>query len=207
MTTLEYMMCDTLNVQHMKTTFYICDDMSITKQSDKTYSHCKDKQRITDHPCFGYLQLKYYDNPFLYVTTPPMKCLFGIQKNGFNQFNMSLQFTNLDTDSTMKQFHTFIEETEFECMRQVGLGEEEEERFISQIKQDKQGKYEPNLSVKLPFRYNRFETDIYADNSSTLNLLQLPSFTMVQCDIYLDKMWKMNEKFYSKWKARCIHVL
>ena len=135
-----------------------------------------------------------------------MKCLFGVQKNGFNQFQMSLQFTDLDTDTSMKYFYDFIEKTEFECMKSLGLDVDEGDRFISQIKQDKHGKYEPNLSVKLPFRYNRFETDIYSDHSSTVNILQIPSFTMIQCDIYLDKIWKMNESFYAKWKVRCIHI-
>ena len=61
------------------------------------------------------------------------------------------------------------------------------------IKQDKKGIYEPNLSVKLPFSYNRFQTDIYSEHSSTINLFQIQGFTPMECDIYLDKIWKMNE--------------
>ena len=140
MSTLQYLTCDKLTLSNLKTTLYICDDMSITKQSDKTYSHCQQKKNILEHPCFGYLQLHYLKNQFLYVTTPPMKCLFGVQKNGFNQFQMSLQFMDLETDTDMKYFYEFIENTEFECMKSLGLDADEGDRFISQIKQDKQGK-------------------------------------------------------------------
>ncbi len=78
---------------------------------------------------------------------------------------------------------------------------------MSQIRRDKKGKYEPNLSVKLPFRYNKFETDIYTEREGVPNLLQIPSFANIQCDIYLDKIWKMNEKFYGKWKVKCVYLL
>jgi len=179
--------------------------MSVTKMSDKTYS--EKKGCLKDDPCFGYLQIYYTKNPFLYVTTPPMKSLFGIEKTGYNNFQMNLQFTDKDTNPEMKHFYEFIENSEYECMRHLELGGEEDQRYVSQIKHDKKGKYDPNLRVKLPFHYNKFETDIYSDTRSGINLLQLPSFVMVQCDIYLDKIWRMNDKFYGKWKCRCIHLL
>ena len=52
--------------------------MSVTKSSEKTDSECNDSHK--DHPCFGYLQVYYLKNPMLYITTPKMKCLFGINK-------------------------------------------------------------------------------------------------------------------------------
>ena len=67
--------------------------------------------------------------------------------------------------------------------------------------------YEPNLSVKLPFSYNRFQTDIYSEHSSTINLFQIQGFTPMECDIYLDKIWKMNDKYYAKWKCKTIHLI
>ena len=203
---LEYHTCDTLDISKMRHSCYLCDDMSVTKASDKTYSQTKETS-IKDHPCFGYVQLHYYKNLCLYVTTPPMKCLFGVQKNGFNNFQMSLQFTDLDSDPVMKNFYGFIEDSEFQCMKLLGLHEHEGDRYMSQIKYDKKGKYEPNLSVKLPFRYNKFETDIYSEKEAIPNLLHIPSFSLVQCDIYLDKIWKMNDTFYGKWKVACIHML
>tara|TARA_B100000900_G_C20422677_1_gene651617 strand:- start:632 stop:910 length:279 start_codon:yes stop_codon:yes gene_type:complete len=92
-------------------------------------------------------------------------------------------------------------------MELLGLSPEDSDRFISQIRHDKKGRYEPNLSVKLPFRYNKFETDIYSEREGVPNLLHIQSFSEVQCDIYLDKIWKMNDKFFAKWKVKCVHVL
>ena len=209
---LEYLTHDKIGLKKLKTSCHLCDDMSV-KQNAKTYSHCNDKDlpdgrdAFKDHPCYGFLQLSYLKNPFLYVTSPPMKCLFGVQKSGFNNFQMSLQFTDMAQDSMMTSFYNFIETLEFEMMRHLGLQEDEGDRFISQIKHDKKGKYEPNMLVKLPFAYNKFETDIYSETRSGLNLLQIPNFTMMECDIYLDKIWKMNDSFHAKWKCRCIHVL
>ena len=203
MSKIKYVTCDKIKLQNLKALPHLCDDMSV-KQSDKTYSLCEGC--IKDHPCFGHLQLKMGRNLFLYVTTPPMKCLFGVQKSGSN-FNMSLQFTNLKEDSDMKYFYDFIQRTEFECMKHLGLTEEDADRFISQIKQDKKGVYEPNLSIKLPFSYNQFQTELYSDHSDTVNLFQIQGFTPMECDISLDKIWKMNDKFYAKWKCKVIHLL
>ena len=200
---IKYLMCDKVNVDDLTTIPYLCEDMSV-KQSQKKYvisNGC-----IKDNPKFGNIQLKMGNDLFLFVTTPPMKCLFGVQQNG-NNFNMSLQFTDLKEDSNMEYFYNFIQRVEYECMKQLGLSEDDADRFVSQIKYDKKGIYEPNLSIKLPFSYNKFQTDIYSEHSDTVNLFQIQGFTPMECDIYLDKIWKMNDKFYAKWKCNMIHLL
>ena len=70
-------------------------------------------------------------------------------------------------------------------------------------------KYEPKINVKVPFTYNQFQTDVYSDTEKdkSVNLLSIPKFTNMECDIYLDKIWLMNGKFYAKWKCRCIHIV
>ena len=200
---IKYLTSDKINLSHIQSCPFLCDDMSV-KQNEKTYTQCKGC--IKDHPQFGYIQLYYMKNPQVYITTPPMKCLFGIQKTGTN-FQISLQFTNVKEDDKMKAFFEFIQKIEFECMKQLGLTESDADNFISQIKYDKKGIYEPNLSVKLPFNYNRFQTDIYSEHSDTVNLFQIQKFTPMECDIYLDKIWKMNDKYYAKWKCKIIHLL
>jgi hypothetical protein len=204
---LKYLTCEKLKINSIRCVSYFCDDMS-KKSSEKTYSTAsnKDKNKTKDHQQFGYLQLYYNKNPLLYVTTPVMKCLFGVQKYN-NNFQMSLQFTNLQEDNEMKQFFEFIQNTEFECMKYLGLDENDSDRFVSQIKYDKQQKYDPNLSIKIPFKYNQFQTDIYSEHSSAVNLFHIQGFTPMQCDIYLDKIWKMNDKFYAKWKCKIIHLV
>ena len=200
---LKYLTHDKIDIDSIQYSPYLCEDMSV-KQSEKKYKKCN--KCIKDDPKFGYIHLNYYKNPQLYITTPKMKCLFGIQGSNGN-FNMSLQFTDLQENQTMKSFYDFIQRIEFEIMQNIGLNVDEADRFVSQIKHDKKGIYEPNLSVKIPFNYNRFQTDIYSDDYSAVNLFQIQNFTNVQCDIFLDKIWRINDKFYAKWKCNIIHLL
>tara|TARA_B110000495_G_C22753338_1_gene441321 strand:- start:7 stop:546 length:540 start_codon:yes stop_codon:yes gene_type:complete len=179
--------------------------MSITKSSDKKYSKCKGLEK--DHPCFGYLTVGYLRNPHLYVTTPVMKCLFGVQKKGDINFQMNLQFTDLEEDPQMRQFYDFIEGCEFNAMKSLGLTEDDSDRFISQIYHDKKGMYEPNLNVKLPFQYNKFATDLYSEHSSGVNIFSINRFQKMECDLYVDRIWRMNDKFYMKWKCKIIHIV
>ena len=203
---LKYITDDKINLEELDLQGFLCDDMSIVKEKDKTYSKCKNNECIKNNPRFGYYQLYYLNQNQFVVTTPLMKCLFGVQKSG-NQFSMSLQFTDLQENSVMKQFYDFIENLQFYCMARIGLDETDADNFISQIKYDKKGKYDPNLSIKLPFHYNRFQTEIFSESSSDVNLFQIQGFTPMKCDIYLDKIWKMNDKFYMKWKCRAIQLL
>ena len=194
-----------INPQKLNFVPFLCDDMSVN-QCDKTYSICDGKEYCKDHPRFGYLQIYLGKKPNLILTTPKMKCLFGVQKNG-NSFNMSLQFSNLKEDVEMKSFFDLIQNIEFECMKHIGLDQDDADNFISQIKYDKMNKYDPNLSVKLPFHKNSFQTTITSNNSSAINIFNIQNFTNMQCDIYLDKIWRMNDKFYTKWKCNKIHIL
>ena len=202
---IKYITSDKLCLDKISFKNYQCDDMSITKSSDKTYSENNNCHK--DHPCFGYIQVYYLKNPMIYITTPPMKCLFGVQKNGSNNFHINLQFTNLEEDPYMKSFFEFIENTEFLCMQYLGLDESNGDRFISQINYDKNEIYEPHLTVKLPFHYNKFMTDLYSESSSAVNIFNIKKFQKMECDLYIDKIWRMNNKFYMKWKCKIIHIL
>ena len=201
----KYITSDKLTVDRLNFKSYQCDDMSITKSSDKTYS--ENNKLDKDHPCLGYIQVHYLKNPLVYVTTPIMKCLFGVQKKGQNNFQMNLQFTDLEEDPHMKQFFDFIQQCEYKQMELLGFDEDDADLFISQIRHDKKGKYDPNLEVKLPFSYNRFQCDIYSDSFSEVGVMNISKFCKLQCDIYLDKIWRMNDKFYAKWKCKTIHLL
>ena len=72
---------DKIDINGLKYIPYLCDDMSV-KYNEKNYTKCNQKKCIKDNLNFGYLQLYLNKDTQLYITTPPMKCLFGIQKNG-----------------------------------------------------------------------------------------------------------------------------
>ena len=155
---------------------------------------------------FAYTQLYYKKKPQIVVTTPVMICPFGINKHGSN-FKMCLQFTNYASNPEMKSFYDFIQYCEYKQMELLGLDESNQDLFISQIRHDKYDKYDPNLEIKLPFNYNRFQCDIYSDSYSDINIMNISKYSKLQCDIYLDKIWKYNDNFISKWKVKMIHLL
>ena len=64
-----------------------------------------------------------------------------------------LQFTNFEKDNEMKKFYNFIKLIENQQLSIIGCKKDE---YLSQIRQDKEKKYEPNLCVKIPFLYNKF---------------------------------------------------
>ena len=113
-----------------------------------------------------------------------------------------LHFTDLKTDSEMKSFHDFIQELELRQMKYLGLNEETCDLYNSQIRQDKDGKYDPYLLVKVPFKNNRYEVDICNKDSSVCSITNIYNFTKMKCDIFIDKIWKYNDTYICKWKVR-----
>ena len=181
---------------------FTCKDCT---QKKKEYELCSDDSCPKSLKNFGYIALQYQQNPLVYVTTPPMVCLFGLDKQSNN---MSLQFKNYKIDNTMKSFFEFVKNIEFKQMQYLDLDEDDsDDLFISQIKWDKANKYDPNLSVKVPFKYNRYECDIKNENYSSMNITNINNFTTMQCDIYIDNIWKWNDKFICKWKCKKIYIL
>ena len=194
---------DLYKVDQIKYTKYLIKDCSV-KKKDIEYILDKSKEDAVDIKNIGYVSLYYNKNPLIYVTTPIMVCLFGLDKR---TKQMSLQFTNLESDSEMKSFFDFIENIEVNNMRNLGIDEDNYDKYINQIRYDKDRKYDPNLSVKVPFVNNRYDIDIYSDEYSLINIENICNFTKMKCDIYIDKIWKWNDVFTCKWKAKVINLV
>ena len=192
---------DTIKLEKLGLHHMSCKNVNSKK---KEYETCK-SDPLTDLK-YMYSQLAYMSHPKLIVTTPIMVCPFGINKQGTN-FKMCLQFTNYSSDNSMNSFHEFIQECEFNQMKHLGLTEDTSDLFLSQNRYDKRGKYDPNLEVKIPFSYNKFQCDIFSDDYEGVGIMNISKFCKVQCDIYLDKIWKYNDNYVSKWKVKMIHLL
>jgi hypothetical protein len=192
---------DLYKVDQIKYTKYLIKDCSVKK---KEYIIDKSKEDAVNIKNIGYVSLYYNQNPLIYVTTPVMVCLFGLDKR---TKQMSLQFTNLESDNEMKSFFDFIENIEVNNMKSLGIDEDNYDKYINQIRYDKQRKYDPNLSVKVPFVNNRYDMDIYSDDYSLINIENICNFTKMRCDIYIDKIWKWNDVFTCKWKVKVIHLV
>ena len=190
------------NLNNLTYKTFICKDCT-KKDKDKEYELKLNDNSPKDLKNFGYISINYMKNPFVYVTTPLMVCLFGVNKN---TNNMSLQFSNYKENNEMLNFLNFIKNIEFSQMKYLNLSENDTDLYISQIKYDKEGKYDPNLSVKIPFKYNKFECDIKNENYSSMNIFNINNFTKMQCDIYIDNIWKWNDKFICKWKCKKIYI-
>lgn len=192
---------DKLNIKDITCQHMSCLNVNAKK---KEYEPCVSDPKSDLK--FSYSQLYYKKKPLFLVTTPPMICPFGVNNHGSN-FKICLQFTNYMSDPTMKHFYDFIQNCEYKQMELLGLDESDQDLFISQIKHDKNDRYDPNLEVKIPFNYNRFQCDIYSDSFSEINIMNISKFSKLQCDIYLDKIWKYNDTYISKWKVKMIHLL
>lgn len=176
---------------------YSCVDLKNKKYKVEDII-AKENERLS------YIDIFYKYNQQIEVTTPEMIIPFGIDKS--NGFQMKLQFTNYKNDDNMKSFYEFISNLEFQQMQHIGLDEDDIDLYNSQIYQDKQNKYDPLLTVKIPFIKNKVNVDIYHDDY-TLTVMNINRFSKVKCDIYIDKIWKYNEKYICKWKVKKIYVL
>ena len=191
---------DLYKIEDIKYSKYLIKDCTAKK---KEFVPDKSDEYAINIKNIGYIGLYYRGNPIIYVTTPVMVCLFGMK----NQI-MSLQFTNYTTDDEMGSFFNFIKNIELNNMINLGITDEKDTgKYTSQIRYDKDGKYDPNLSVKVPFVKNCYDVDIYSDEYDTCNIRNLNNFTKMKCDIYIDKMWKYNEQFICKWKAKVIYLV
>lgn len=180
---------------------YIDKDCINPNSKKKQYKDSENKNTVNNEK-LSYIQLLYNNNPTIYLTTPKMFCPFGLNTTT-NILN--LQFTNLKSDKNMKSFYEFIKNLEYSQMAYIGLSEENCELYNSQIQHDKNGKYDPTLICKLPFTYNRYDVDIYKDDYP-ITIKGLNKFINVTCDIYIDKIWKYNERYICKWKIKNIYV-
>jgi len=195
------------NLKHIYYERYSIDNIRYENYNLKN-PNVKDKEYVLDNSDavknekLAYIQVIYNNNPILYVTTPKMFCPFDLNKKGFT---MNLQFTNYKTDPEMNGFFEFIKNIEFQQMAHIGLDETNSELYMSQIQYSKNDVYDPTLVVKLPFKYNKFEVDIYSDNF-TLSVFNIQKFMNMTCDIYIDKIWKFNDKYICKWKLQRLQL-
>ena len=106
----------------------------------------------------------------------------------------------------MNSFYNFIQELELKQMKYIGLSEDTADLYLTQIKQDKEEKYDPNLLVKVPFQNKSYNVSIKHKDSS-VSVRNIFKFSKLKCDIYIDKIWKYNERYICKWKLRRLLIL
>jgi len=188
------------DIEQIRYVNFICKNPNVKKKE-----FVEDSSKAVTNDKLSHIGLYYSKYNMIYVTTPVMVCPFGVNQN--NGFIMNLQFTNYEKDDKMNEFYRFIQALEAIQRDHIGIDEDMDELYISQIRRDKLKKYDPNLVVKLPFRKNKFELEAYNKDGDIINVLNIPKFCKVQCDIYIDKIWKFNDQYICKWKLNRLVIL
>jgi len=178
----------------------------IEKIFNKEYIPCLKHKVPKNNLLLEYINLSYKGRNRIQITTPVMRCLFGFE-TAYKRFQIKLSFDNIDENSEIKNFYNFMKTCDYINMANIGLDVENDNDYISQIKQDEEGKYDPYLIIKLPFRYNKFDVDLYNKKYSAMSINNIISGTMLRCNIYIDKIQKFNSKYICKWKCSYIEVV
>jgi hypothetical protein len=179
---------------------FICKDCSAKK---KEYEYQEESDESPkDILNLGYIEISSGKYP-IHVTTPIMVAPFGFNRQT-NQ--IYLQFTNVRTDAEVNSFYNFVQNLEMQQMGYLGLEEDDADLYNSQIKHDAKGKYDPNLIIKAPFSKNKYDIDIHNKEGEECSISNIYKFTKMQCDIYIDKIWKFNERYICKWKVKKIQL-
>ena len=184
------------NINNLYYKLFICKDCS---QSIKEYEESNENPKNILN--FGYVQI--YDNltPNLILRTPPMVCIFGLNKK---YWSINLQFTNYKNDKIMNGFLKLLENIDNLNKEYLGI---DDDLYLNQIKYDKNEKYDPNIIIKLPKTKTGFNIDIINQNYDNMTIFNIQKYSKMICDIYIDKIWKFNDKFVCKWKAKRIEIL
>jgi hypothetical protein len=202
-----------LDFDNIKYIQFILKDPNNPEHNSKLIEEKFDKQYIpwfkvnkpSKNLLLTHLNLDYNGQTKIYLTTPVMPCVFGLEKS-FNSFQFKLSFTDIDTNPKIKEFYDVIKTVEYSQMMSIGITDKNETDYISQIKQDDEEKYPPHITIKLPFRYNKFEVDIYNKNMSGMGITNIRARQLLCCNIYIDSIQKFNGKYMCKWKCSYIDV-
>ena len=191
--------CSNYDLSNIIFTNFNCKNPNI-----KNKEYCIDYSKPINNDKLSYININH-NNEQIVITTPEMICPFGVnQKN--NTFLLNLQFTNYKDNKEIGELYEFIKQMEYKQIEHIGLDETNIDLYLSQIKRDKQKKYDPNLIVKIPFRYNKMDINCYNQEGENINILNISKFSKVKCDIYIDKIWIFNDKYICKWKLKTLYL-
>ena len=172
----------------------------------KDFVSCELHKSPKNNFLLSHMNLFYNGNNKINITTPIMQNVFGINKK-YNSFNMCISFADIENNPNIKGFYDIIKAFEFSQMAYIGLTEKTQNEYISQIKYPEDDKYDPFITIKLPFRYNKFDVDIYNKEYSGMGIMDIRHGNKLRCNIYIDTIQKYNGKYMCKWKCSYIEMI
>ena len=141
-----------------------------------------------------------HQNSPIYLQTPWLPIPFGLDEQ-FNNFSIKLSLSRKNPEAT--SFYELIKNIENHHQEYIS-SLENEVNYGSQIKEGENK--DPLLTIKLPFRYRRLETKFFKSDGSSTTSKDLNPMVQVKCNLEMDSIWKFNNKYYAKWKAKQIWI-
>lgn len=143
------------------------------------------------------------DSP-LVLKTPVVTFPFGID-TAYDKHIGKMRFENYKTDSDVNDFMNVMISLEKQMQKYLEDTIDEAAELISEFKFS--DKYDPTINIKLPTVRDKIVTRVVSKSNSMLSYLDIEKGSKVTCMLLLDSIWKVNNKFYYKWKALEIKIL
>lgn len=144
-----------------------------------------------------HIKLYYGDNLGITLVTPPMRVSCPIQK-GYHKYLGFLQFNYLDSDSEQQELLetvTQINETIISYLSQF-IEEPPVESCVTHMEP-----YPPTLNISLNSKGSCISSVIQNSRGKDIPYFNIEKGDMVRAKITLSTVWKVQGKFYYKWKV------
>ena len=130
------------------------------------------------------IQILYDDNR-MEINTSLVNIPFGLEKE-YSNYILKLEISN--------ELRYIIESIEKKIDEFLNI------EINTQIRKTKNCL--PLLICKIPYKNNKFFCEAITKNNNFINIYNLQKNEILECVIYIDKIWRYKNKYYYKWKVR-----
>ena len=133
----------------------------------------------------------------LSFTTPVLECNTEIMEEGKNKYCIVLDLNNATS------FYNFLSQIEIILKRldiNKFISSNDEFNFINYLKRNK------IMKIKVPYRYKKFEVDVYNSNNEIITTSNIKPNISVTCDIELKNIWVYNNLYGCLWILKKITI-
>ena len=190
---------------------------------DVSYDTSQCSKAFLEKCASGHKQKVMVQTPMISRTMPKEWINKDQQGNEVKKWEVQLSLRGYDNpDSDVYQFHNWVKEFEaltkntaitnskqwFKKDLDAGLIEA---YFTSCIKPSSDPKYAPTIKINVPFRYGKFECDVYgpggaSDPLTFMEYYELSKACEVQCIIEWNDLWFMPKSFGATPVLRAIQI-
>lgn len=159
---------------------------------------------INLHANFDNSQIEVlYGNNKLKIRTPIMTLPFGIDSVKDSYYG-KLEFSNYINDCEIHDFFNLMKGCEKLIVDYI-LSIDKDAIIMSNINENEG--FNPEMTIKLIQFKDRITTKIINKTSKFLTFMDIKKKSKVKCVLLLDGIWKVNGKYWYKWKAQEILVV